>query len=144
MHSDAQLSERVRYKMRPGTLTVGSGATCDIQLGGIYVLEHHCTLHCEQEPAAAAGAAASGAGAGGELGADWSLGGWYVSVEPMAGASVYVNGQEVGGTARVRPVLKVAIAPGRFVMLSALSVRLCACASAYLCLFSSRPARARC
>ncbi len=48
LHSDPQLSEKVKYKLKSGGVTVGSSSDCDIQLGGIYVLDHHCTLTCEE------------------------------------------------------------------------------------------------
>jgi hypothetical protein len=48
LHSDPQLSEKVKYRVREGDMTVGSGPDCDIQLGGVYILDVHCTLHCQQ------------------------------------------------------------------------------------------------
>lgn len=34
--------------MKPGTLRIGAASDCDIQLGGIYVLDYHCTLTVEE------------------------------------------------------------------------------------------------
>lgn len=41
-------AEKVKYKLKSGTVRIGSSPECDIQLGGIYVLDHHCTLSCEE------------------------------------------------------------------------------------------------
>lgn len=47
LHSDPQLSEKVKYRIREGELTIGSASECDIQLGGVYILDVHCTLQCQ-------------------------------------------------------------------------------------------------
>jgi hypothetical protein len=46
LHSDPQLSEKVKYRVREGELTIGSSPECDIQLGGVYILDVHCSLQC--------------------------------------------------------------------------------------------------
>jgi hypothetical protein len=66
LHSDPQLTEKVKYKLREGDVTVGSGADCDIQLGGVYMSDTHCTFQCEQVVAwKPAKAVKKGGGSGG-------------------------------------------------------------------------------
>ena len=133
LHSDPQLSEKVKYKLVPGLVTIGSGPDCSIQLGGIYVLERHCTLTVEEVVALkpSVGGVRRGGGKCTPMcvsvlvvvvevtksvygsnfmcdcvcmyvcvcAADWrdsDVSGWYVSLQAEPGASVYVNGVEVG------------------------------------------------
>ena len=48
LHSDAQVTEKVKYKLRSGDVSIGSGGEADFQLGGIYVMDKHAVLSCEQ------------------------------------------------------------------------------------------------
>ena len=47
LHSDPQLSEKVKYRVKEGVMRIGSSPECDVQLGGVYILDHHCSLHCQ-------------------------------------------------------------------------------------------------